>query len=736
MDTGLGLRLSGNIMECFDVDETGLLIPRPDHLDTAAMTDAIRSVLRGNEKVGQRIHSMYFNTDVTTSYRPSGSGPVVGPGVKIVGLPPKRGKQLLEKVLDHSGGSEIKEYLRQCKRREKRELSQQQLAMHLVDELPADTEQLKLLKEIEGDQIMTGGLYDNTDLFGITKAALKFIHTSQEDLDLSLDVKRAFMKAIAKMQKEFGPSIGVMEGSLKPSPYYEVRAAQETDGTICFPLYAKSSAPLDSEACLRIASWFGVDPSPMVGREVTDPVTKERRLPRVVDGICFALERSALSFTSRGSVVTTLARIQRHGFKMEDGQLVIKDGKARNVSPLDALSGAIEAMVFHPLNERMKEAKLSWMPSLQDYPTQVEMMRDWFKRVLEPVEYESLAADWSGYDKTVKGCFLASIYYYVVRPLYAPEWRIWVDASIHAMIFKYYILETDFCKLDQEYYPDMLGRRDVCQIPEFGFSVFGIYNGLCSGAKSTHTGGSLYGEAIIHLAVPYLLGWDPVYGMQAGDDTAMGVPRERIVLSSVEQTYLPIKEAAGKFGLDMNESKQIWQQALGQVATIFLQFTYHPKTDTWGIGSGARAYSGYYATERDKGLSLAEQYLAIISKFSPAISCPWIDKYIAAWMEQDDFILSLFHEYQDKAFDILIEGIGEDLQSVTDRLGLNYNWAVSASSLRDKNVPIIPIMSQVAASMSPKGTAKELLADLNVSEGLVSSEDNYEPDILSEDEDE
>jgi len=730
MNTGKSLKIIGNpIEDFFTFSKQGLLIPRKDALQVETVGRKMAEAVSKDKDLGVQVLRKVFSVDVEFAYRPAGATPVEGGGVKLFGGSPLQRlkfKGKIEAVRDDDSG-----FHKKCEARDRKILKWIQKKIDLVDTLPESDEKLKLLKGIEQYQVKTGGGYDNTKMFGITASLLSTLDHSSQDIVVDDTLETIIMEEILSFREELWQQLGIPKGSLRATNYQKVRYLQDSDGMLGWTIYAKARIEMTKRTANRILVDQGVDVSALVGVEVVDENDGSRHVAYNADGIAYALDHMSVRAVDLPSIITTLARIQRHGVKIEDGKLVNKDGKARSVSPNSAFAGAEEAMIFTSFLQACKSAKVPWLPSLQDYDTQVELIRTWYDTVLDPNDCVALAADWSGYDKTVKGFLLASILYYIVRPLYHKDDQKWVDLAIVSLVFKYYIV-SDVAATAAD--PEVWNRvKKSMPCYEFmpGMWIVGTYNNLGSGAKMTHVGGSLYGEVSIHRVIPRLLNWRfRKYGPQAGDDTSLATPRENFNPNSMDDTYKPISEAAARLGLELNPSKQFWYVSVdGEPVNVFLQKNYHQSSDIWGIGTGARYLSAWPFSERDKGLSVAEQYLGIISKWNNGWNCPFIEIYIQDWLSEDDLACAIFKEYGDQSLKFLVSKLGDvTLQDISSRLDLTYNWGLSAKSLEEGNVPIIPIIAKVASRMSPKMSISQALEIMKVSKTQSGSQDELEPE--------
>lgn len=707
MNTGLNLKIIGDVIgEMFTIDKYGSLIANWDKLQVGRTAEGMRAQLSMDKTLAGTLARKTYATDVEFAYRPYGSTPVIASGIKLFGPSPLKGLKYKGK-LEASKNEANNEFLKRCSVREKRINNWVKDKIKLTEELTTHNEAENLLKEVEKDQVMTGGGYDGTEMFSITKSLLDFLMKSAHSVDLK-DTWRSemLMSEILQLREELWKELGYPMGKLRVTSLQIVRYLQDSDGMMGWPVYAKARIPLSKTTAIRISNNTGVSVLHLVDNEVRDPNTGEVHPAYVVDGVCYALDHMTVRATDLPAIIHTLARIQRHGYKWKDGDLVEKPGKARSVSPNAASSGAEEAMSFTSFLELCKDKQVHWLPSLQDHPTQIKLIRSWYENELIPKKYRALAADWSGYDKTIDGSILATAIYYIIRPLYHKDDQKWIDLAIVSLVYKYFIVSKTAAQANPDMYQEVLKLLPHADIDD-EFIIVGTINGLGSGAKLTHVGGSLYGELIIHHCLPRQLGWEPVSGPQAGDDTSLGVPLSHINLESVEDTYQPISDAAKEWNLELNVGKQMWVVSSGEPVNIFLQYSYHNNLNIWGIGTAARYSVAVPFAERDNGLSISEQYMAVISKLNNGWSSPFIKEYIRSWLLEDDFACALFKEYGVSAFDILSKSIGDDLQEITQRLDLMYNWGISTEDLLAGRIPVLPIIAEVASGLSPKMSIQE-----------------------------
>lgn len=735
MSGGKSLIIQGDWIEhYFTKDSYGALHPRKDALLTKAVGERISNLFHADKHLGRDLRKRVFSTDVEFSYRPIGAGPAIAYGVPTFGPSPLKKLAFEGKLSGQNQDRQRKDFLRRCEKRELRIFDYTKRCYDFVNHIEPKDEREAVLKSIEMDQALTGGGYDNTKMFGVSASLFHQLGGAVPELSMGDDEhSRILMEEISKFKEHFGRDCGIAEGSLHITSFDMVRLMQDSDGMIGFPVMAKSSKELTKDIALRISIWSGVDVRSMVKSSVKGISLQgsEQRTAQVVDALVFVFDQLIADPSNPmfANVIWTLARIQRHGYKKEGtDKFVAKDGKSRSVSPGAALSAGPEAMTFDSLLKAMKEGTCPWMPSLQDRETADRLIKDWYEKVLVPKEMRPLPLDWSKWDHHIYGWILATILYYVIRPLYHFDSQKWVDFAIVSLVFKYFLVsEAAIEALPDEWSKVVAINKDqIVEVGE-GFVLVGTYDYLGSGAKLTHVGGSLYGELLIHHCIPRLLGYEGVDGPQAGDDTAVAVPVRLIDINDKDKTFDPIVTAAAYWGLEMNAGKQIWAVGAGEVTNIFLQYSYNYNCDIWGVGTGARYYVAAPLAEREKFLVIGEQYLAVISKFNNGWNNPWIRDYIRMWLEYDDFALALFHYKGVGAFDIFVESIGTSIAEVSKRLELTYNWGLTQEQLEKGDIPVLPIIAEVAERMSPKVTLAEALKRLQLqNESIKNKYADYE----------
>jgi len=710
---GKNVRFSGDFIgNNFKIDTYGSYIPLRSKLRMEEAQDIFGSQLKARE-LWKRMTEKYYSTDVEFTNNARGNSPVLGFGVKLFGLRPLRKLKFRERLnLVEQPESETNKRI-MVRARKMEQYSRDVLALHESCKSQIKSKADELMHDVEGDQALTGGGFDNNKIGDIHKAALNFIIKSNsefayEDSELSKLVVEG-----CKSLQEFLINKGLRLGSLEPTGLTKTRYEQDTDGMIGFSTLLKGNAPLTKEISLRWLKRYGVDTRPFVGRATTDKNNGVTYPYRVVDGLVHILDNMIVTEKELINFVILLARIQKAGYKRDGSNLISKDGKARVVQPGGDIPGALEAMLFTAFNNELQRLKVPILVSLQDKATRVQILKADIQEA-NSKGYDFLAADWSQYDATVKGGILATLIQLVVKPFYNARYYDWVDAVTYGLIFKYLICDTSLCGINSDLFA--LAKSSGASFEEGPFTIFGLVDGLQSGAKFTHVGGSLYGSIVIHYGIPRLLGYEPIFGAQAGDDTLLGIPTERIITSSVEDTYSPIAEAANKFGLDINPSKQIWHQQEGEIVKVFLQEVYHSKTDLWGIGSIFRPLSALPYSERDKGLSVSEQMMAEIARMNQGYDNPFAETAVIFWLEQEQWLGAMVKERgAEEMFQLLVENIGGTPDDIAKKIDVgSFTFGVSKEDLRTGHLPILSVMDNASSKIRISVSESEALKALNV----------------------
>lgn len=694
---GKNFKVINSFDDYFKRDSFGCYIPNPSLLRMDKAKDQFVRQLKADTGFYSRLAAIYERTDVQFTNNPLGNTPVVGAGVPLFGKRPLNVKRGEKNSYLSGHNSSIAQKLE--KRQNKLyEFQRSLMAVHSKLEPVSNDDQLRLLWDVESDQMMTGGGFDNNSVGGVHASALNFIINSSEDINFAdSELSEIFMESCIWV-RELLKSYGLREGSIQPMGASHVRAEQDNDGMFGFPVYSSGNDALDNDLAVRLLVLTGVDTRDLVGSKVVDKYTGVSYDFRVIDAAAYILDHKVFTYDELLSLVTLLARIQKHGYKEENGKLVAKDGKTRSVYPNAFIPAVVEAMIFAPFNDKLKELKAPILPSLQDKPTRVGIVK---KQILDALHdgYDYLAADWSKYDSSVKGCMLATMIQEVVKPFIDAKYYYWIDVATYILVYKYLILDTNLAKISADAYQEAIHVAKCEHIKNW--DLFGLVDGLISGAKFTHVGGSLYGECVIHYGIGRLIGWKPIPGAQAGDDTLMGVPLDRIDTSDVHKTYDPIEAAAKRWGLKMNVGKQIWHQAKGEVVKVFLQDNYHAATETWGVGSAFRWASSVFMSEMDKGLTIPEQLMAEIARANTGSDSPFIEPVVNWWLSYEQFLGYLFQTKGTSGYQYLIDAIGKDPVEIAKSIGVgSFSFGVSREDMRSGNLPILDVMARVSKTMT------------------------------------
>jgi hypothetical protein len=231
-----------------------------------------------------------------------------------------------------------------------------------------------------------------------------------------------------------------------------------------------------------------------------------------------------------------------------------------------------------------------------------------------------------------------------------------------------------------------------------------VNGGLISGAKLTHIMGSMYGRVICHKCFQKEMGYTVpktiLDGVMAGDDNAMLVLASMVDLSSPEAAYKDVEAIYKLYGLEVNPAKQIHIVYNDEPLTVFLQKAYHAGLRIKGIGSAARQLVGVDFSEHGPELSMEEQWIGQLSVMNNGWNSPFIDVAVEEWLGQDAELLSLFQNYGQKAWDMLIEQAGNDTDVLKSIGRSAYAYAEDADEIiQDIALKIVPVVSRVAKSM-------------------------------------
>lgn len=727
---GKNFRVVDSFDKFFVRDSYGSFIPKPEHLLMDVAEERFNRQLKTKTGFYDRLAAIYERTDVQFTDNPLGNTPTLGVGLKLLGKRPlnikRNGK--LGRLEGHN--QSVTKQLEKRQRKIK-EIHESLKAVLSKIEPTINSQRLRLLYDVETDQVMTGGGFDNNQIGGVQKSALNFVIDSSESIEYQDSVLSGIVVEGALWLRDLLAQYGLRKGELQPMGATQVRALQDNDGMFGYPVYASGNTALDADLAKRLLIESGVDVSKFVGTKVTDSNTHVSYDFRVIDAAAYILDNKVFTYDELLSFVTLLARIQKHGWKGGQDGDVAKDGKTRSVYPNAFIPAVVEAMIFTPFNDKLKEVKAPIMPSLQDKPTRVEMLK---RQITEAIQnkYDYLAADWSKYDASVKGAILATIIQLAVKPYFNAKYYYWVDVATYILTYKYLITDTNLCRINSDMYDQ--AKQSARHFEAKNYTVFGLVDGLISGAKFTHVGGSLYGEVVIHYGIGKLLNWEPIAGAQAGDDTLMGVPIDRINPADVNATYDPIEEAARRFGLHMNVSKQIWHQQNGEIVKVFLQDSYHFSTDVWGIGSIFRPADAVWYSERDKGLSIAEQLMAEIARMNQGADSPFANDVVEWWLSKERYLGWMFKEYGVSGFTMLVKSIGKPVADIAKSIDVgSFSFGVSRKDMEAGTLPILRVMADVASQMTFSSEDRaSFIADLD---GENNSSDDLTDNLEFDDDD-
>lgn len=723
---------SGIIDEYFNVDKYGLVYPRRDAIRTQDAANRFRKLIESNTDTLFKLNERYYLTDVSTTDNWYGNSNAIGFGVPEFGPQPLSGKSFKGRMDVHQNDSAG--VRRQLEKREKRiENYAYEVLHHLKEHEPEDKESYNhALWEIECDQAMTGGGFDGNKIGDVTDTALKgMIKCTELPQVADSAVSEKFVQSCIEF-RDYLVEHGMQYGSLKPDGLSKVRFEQDNDGMFGFPVMKKGGAPLTEEIATRLLIDSGVDTRKFVGTLVRDGNTQLEYPYRIQDALAYILDHCQVSARDLTSLVIFLARIQKHGWKEEDGKLVPKPGKARAVFPNSAREACIEGMLINPYNRRLQELQMPCFTSLQDKPTRQNIIKDWM--ITNSANgYGFLAADWSQYDATVPGWGLATIMQICVKPFFNAAYYNWVDTVTYILTYKYFIVDEALARINAEHYNECTSKVDNIQVGRY--RLFGLMDYLISGAKFTHVGGSEYGVCSIHLTIPKLLGFKGIVGQQAGDDTLMAVPLSSIHIESKEDTYQPISSAAKELGLDINPSKQIFYSYQGELIGIFLQDSYCEKGDAFGIGTAYRPLAALPLSERNRGLSVPDQIDVEISRMNQGADSPFIDSAVEFWFTKEQPLGVLVKERgAEEAFRMLIEASGGDVEELAKRIEVgSFTYAIGKDDLKSGKLPILPVMDRVASKMSFNVNIDKALDVLKLAEEKGMSDENTFPSPDEED---
>lgn len=657
--------------------------------------------------IDKRIREISFRTDVETAGRPEGDTPVIAAGFALFGDRPSKD---IEPSSSRTRGGPSEADVSKSDLTVQRATKIREYAvklMHWAEDRfkRATTDREKLIAEVNVWQAKTGGGFDNTSVGEIGRSALNFVKSAQEDIKLDPTFERLFVKYSQKLGQELVGLLG--HGSVEPDNYLKVRFEQDTDGMIGNSVFSASNKKLDSEKANRIKISSGVDVSRLVGTKVDDKLREETVDARVVDGISLALKSVLIGPYNLNNVIIYLARIQKHGWKLADSPddivvkfgdkyVVPKDGKGRSIYPPGAILGAVSAMIGSAFQNALIDKKWNKMPSLMNDEDAATMCFE-HQQLARTHGHQVLSIDWSSYDATIRGAFMATIFEYAVKPTVRENFHPFIDATMYTLCHKTMVFPAGMKEVDF----DFSDIKDGTVTDVKGYKLVYVSNGLISGDKWTHVIGSLVGLVLQAVIYEMITGKEyPVWaGKQAGDDTLMVLPDEYVDLSSAETTVKPISDIADSIGMKINAGKQTWWVYAGELAAHFLQRVYHVALDVKGIGSIVRSLASMFTSENDKNLSISEQLVATTSRASNGWNDLYVEDGVEFWLEHDQVHLRLYQEYDEGALDILIDTSG-GLDSVTDDASFTGKRFLSQYS-KTKDGPMFEI-NRIAARVSSR----------------------------------
>lgn len=311
--------------------------------------------------------------------------------------------------------------------------------------------------------------------------------------------------------------------------------------------------------------------------------------------------------------------------------------------------------------------------------------------------YQVISLDWSAYDATIRGAFMATTLEYAVKPTINENYHSFMDATMYTLCHKtiqfpagLHGIDLDFSDVDSESMSDVKGYKLVYAT-----------NGLISGDKWTHIIGSLVGLTLQAVMFEMLTGEEyPEWaGKQAGDDTLMVWPERLVKLDSAEETVKPMAEWAELIGMKINAAKQTWWVYRGELAAHFLQRVYHVALSVKGIGSIVRSLASMFTSEKDKNLKTNEQLIATTSRASNGYNDMYVEEGVAFWLEHDQVHLRLYQTYDEGTLDYLIDVSG-GLDSVVDDASFNGKRFLQQYS-STKDGPMFEV-NRIAARVSSR----------------------------------
>lgn len=560
----------------------------------------------------------------------------------------------------------------------------------------------RVLAELEMHQVLTGGGFDNTGRYDTYETAYNFA-TEQKALTALDDTRQKYVVASCIELRDWLRKQGLGYGTLEPSPYEIVRADQNTDGTIGFPIWEPGKREFSQKVARGIKAAYGINLYNMIGTHVVDRSSDYSGKCRNLDAISQLIKQTTFSVSNMAPLITIFPRIQKHGYSMADGVMKPKAGKARAVYAPDCLWGGVHAMIGDAFQKALMRAGVRDFPSLFNPEAQADIM---FRLVQDAKRngYVVLSTDESHYDNDLHNDIMATIMHIVVKPFFKEEYHRMVDLATICLMYKVLVFPDNFIsdmvsegKIPEDYVTPLKKIKGSYLVPC-------VNGGLISGAKLTHIMGSMYGRVVCQKCFQKELGYtvpsDILDGVMAGDDNAMLVLASLVDLSSAQTAYEPVESIYKLYGLSVNPAKQIHIVHDDEPLVIFLQKAYHAGLGIKGIGSAARQLVGVDFSEHGPELTMEEQWIGQISVMQNGWNSPWIEDAVREWLGQDPELLTLFQTHGLKAWDMLIEQAGSNTDALKSIGRGAYAYAESADEIiEDIALKIVPIIARTAAGM-------------------------------------
>lgn len=697
-NTGLGCSIVGaSYRKAFTKGVQGQTLVNESALDLDLCERTFRRAVSAHGgDVWRRVHASQKRIG-TNSDRPLGSTPVRGNGLALYGPPrtrPQSGWSITDRNIFDKRNTLINA----------KQTSYYEVWRKLLSE--AGDESDRAILDWEMQQTLTGGGYDNGEIYATYQTAIKFAD-NQKNLP-ELDPQQwEFIVASCHDLREHFVNCGMRLGSLSPAPYGHVRAEQDKDGVIGFPIYEKGNLEFSPKIARAIKSVAEMDLSRYIGTIVEDPDTGYVGKFRNQDAIAVMLDGLTVGMHNCAPLVTIFARTQRHGYKTQDGVLVPKDGKNRAVFVPDAIHGGIGAMVGKAFQQAIQASDVKDFPGLMKPQDRHDAIFQMVKQAAEN-GFVVLSTDESQYDSTLLNSVMATIVDLVIRPFFKPEWSAWIDATIASLTYKVLVFP------DAALYYLEGGKSELSKSRPIRGSILVpcLRGGLISGHQLTATMGSMYGRVTCQKTLAYEMNYTVPSTMQdgfmVGDDNITPVPRAMVDLSSAEGTYGKISEIYGKYGIQVNTSKQIHVVSGDEPLCIFLQTAYHAGLNIKGEGSAARPLASVSFSEYNDRYPMTLQLLGQISVMNNAATSRYSKEAVRMWLDDDPLLTYLFQIHGSEAWRVLIDHAGgvDALLSLPETGA--FAFAVDRETIiRGESPPIVAIISDVARTMD---TRQDVLA--------------------------